>query len=164
MNNQNSKPKIYLDTSVPSHLYATEAPRQMADTWRLWAAIRAGEYDTFISTTVTDELEAAPKLKQDLIFNEINIAKIKILMPSNKVKQLAAEYIKAGILSDKHYDDCMHIAFASIHGCEVLVSWNFRHLVKTKTMDGTKVVNKNNQCEEIVIVSPAILLEMRRTI
>jgi hypothetical protein len=58
MSDQPSKPRIYLDTSAPSHLFAPDVPMQMADTWRLWADIRANEYDAFISAMVADELEA----------------------------------------------------------------------------------------------------------
>jgi phage terminase large subunit-like protein len=61
--------------------------------------------------------------------------------------------------SGGHYNDCMHMAYASVYICDVLVSWNFRHLVKARTMDGVRVVNENNRYGEIVIVSPAILLD-----
>jgi predicted nucleic acid-binding protein len=163
MSDQSSKPRIYLDTLVISLLYAPEAPLRMADTWQLWAAIRAGEYDVFISTTVTDELEAAPEPKQSQMLNEIRLAGIVTLKISDDVRRLAAEYVQAGILNAKHYNDCEHIAVALAHGCGALVSWNFSHLVKARTIDGANAVNKNNQYGEIAIVTPAILLERRAT-
>jgi predicted nucleic acid-binding protein len=159
MDNRNSKPRIYLDTSVPSHLYDTDAPAQTIDTWRLWTTIKTGDYDAFISPTVIDELEATLQPKRSLIINEINLAGIETLKISNDVTRLANNYIKAGILGNKHYNDCMHMAFASIYKCDALISWNFRHLVKIKTIDGAQAVNANNQYGKIVIVSPAILLE-----
>jgi hypothetical protein len=128
------------------------------DTWRLWAAIRADEYDAFISPAVMDELKTAPEPKQTLIINEINLTRITTLNVSDEITRLAIEYVKAGILSAKHYDDCKHMAFASIHGCDTLVSWNFRHLVKAKTMSRAQAVNADNQCRSIAIMSPAMLL------
>jgi predicted nucleic acid-binding protein len=57
------KLKIYLDTSVISHLDAPDVPDKMADTLKLWEYIKAGVYDVVISDVVTDELAkcAEPK-------------------------------------------------------------------------------------------------------
>jgi hypothetical protein len=89
----------------------------------------------------------------------MNNAKIKTLGGSDEIDRLAAEYVRQGILSAKNYNDCLHLAFASIGKCDALVSWNFRHLVSAITLNGARIANANNQYGEIAIVSPAILLD-----
>ena len=60
------KPRIYLDTSVISHLDAPDTPDKQADTHKLWELIKAGEYDVYISPVVMIELDvcAEPFVKK----------------------------------------------------------------------------------------------------
>ena len=75
------------------------------------------------------------------------------------MNQLAREYITHGVLNEKSFDDCMHIAFAVVFDCDVIVSWNFKHLVNFKTINRVKIVNAINQYREISIITPTMLLE-----
>ena len=63
------------------------------------------------------------------------------------------------MLKEKSYDDCLHIAYAVIHHCDVIVSWNFKHLVNFRTIDKVKIVNAINRYKEISIISPTMLIE-----
>jgi len=83
----------------------------------------------------------------------------QILGQSNEVSLLARAYINNGVLKEKSYDDCMHIAFAVVYSCDVIVSWNFKHLVNFKTVNKVKVVNAINNYREISILTPTMLLE-----
>ena len=60
------KLKLYLDTSVISHLFADDTPDKMQDTNQLWNELVSGKYAVYISSVVTDELErcAEPRLSQ----------------------------------------------------------------------------------------------------
>lgn len=49
------KLKIYLDTSVISHLDAPDTPEKMADTLKLWEGIKRGEYEVYVSYMTIDE-------------------------------------------------------------------------------------------------------------
>ena len=55
--------------------------------------------------------------------------------------------------------DCLHIAFAVAYDCDIIVSWNFKHLVNYRTVSEVKIVNAINNYREINIVSPTMLLE-----
>jgi predicted nucleic acid-binding protein len=161
MNDQGSRPKIYLDTSVPSHLFDTDALLQTVDTWRLWAAIRGGEYDACISSAVMDELKKTPEPKLRRIIREIGAAGIEELSISDEVIRLTEEYIGAGVLGGAHRLDCLHIAFATISGCGTLVSWNFQHLAKAGTTSKVAPVNTQNKYSAVAIESPATLVARR---
>ena len=55
--------------------------------------------------------------------------------------------------------DCLHIATAVVNDCDLIVSWNFKHLVNYKTISKVRVVNAINRYKEIGIVSPTMLVE-----
>ena len=58
----------------------------------------------------------------------------------------------------KSYDDCLHIAGAVICGCDVIVSWNFKHIVNFKTINGVKILSYANGYKFIEIMPPKILV------
>jgi len=153
------KLKLYLDTSTMSHLFADDAIDKMDDTNRFWTDVIDGKYDIFISPSVLGEIEKCTEQKRVQLYQKLNEITFQILEKTNEVSSLAKEYITKGVLSEKSYDDCMHIAFAVVYDCDVIVSWNFRHLVNFKTINKVKVVNAINNYREISIVTPTMLLE-----
>ena len=48
--------KVYLDTSVISHLLQEDVPEKMADTRKLWEKFKAGQYDVYLSTVTLEEI------------------------------------------------------------------------------------------------------------
>jgi hypothetical protein len=42
-------------------------------------------------------------------------------------------------------------------GCDVIVSWNFKHIVNIKTMDGVKAVTALEDCDNVLILGPSAL-------
>ena len=63
-----SRLKVYLDTSVISHLLQEDVPEKMADTRQLWEMFRAGKYDVYLSTVTLEEVEACPEPKRNSLF------------------------------------------------------------------------------------------------
>ena len=153
------KLKLYLDTSIISHLFANDAPEKMEDTNRFWEEVVKGKYEIYISPVVMDELENCHEPKRSLMFNELNRVQLHILDRTDEVSVLAREYIAGGVLSEKSFADCLHIAFAVVYDCDIIVSWNFKHLVNFQTINKVKVVNAINHYREIGIMPPAMLLE-----
>jgi len=93
------------------------------------------------------------------MLEKIRQIELNLLHETNEVKELATEYIKGGVLKEKSYDDCLHIAYAVIHHCDAIVSWNFKHLVNFRTIDKVRIVNAINRYKEISIISPSMLVE-----
>jgi predicted nucleic acid-binding protein len=135
------KLKIYLDTSVISHLDAADAPDKEADTRRLWEEIKAGVFEVFISPVVMEELNDCYEPKLSGLLTQLRLIRYTTLDETDEVLDLAWKYIDAGILRKKSINDCRHVAYACVSGCDMVVSWNFKHLVNIKTVNGVKGVN-----------------------
>lgn len=63
------KLRVYLDTSVISHLLQKDVPEKMADTRQLWEMFRAGKYDVYLSTVTLEELKGCSEPKQSQLFD-----------------------------------------------------------------------------------------------
>ena len=153
------KLKIYLDTSVISHLIAPDVPEKEADTRRLWSEIREGRFDVFISPVVAEELERCPEPKRSLLLEYLHKIDFTVLHKNVEVAELTSQYIEAKILRGKSFDDCQHIAYACVYNCDIILSWNFKHLVNFKTISGVKAVNSLAGYREMPIYSPTMLVE-----
>lgn len=153
------KLKLYLDTSTISHLYANDTPDKMRDTNSFWEDIVDGKYETYISPVTIDEIENCNEPKRSRMFKYLEEVDFQILSETPEIIRLADQYIVGGVLNEKSYADCLHIAFAVVYNCDIIVSWNFRHLANYKTINKVKVVNVMNHYKEISIMPPSMLLE-----
>jgi len=153
------KQKIYLDTSVVSHLDQQDAPDKMNDTLAFWEEIKRGLYEVYISGVVIDELMKNVEPKQSILLSHLADIEYTVLTVDETVDALASKFIEHGILKEKSIDDCYHIAFAMRHGCDAIISWNFKHIYNIKTIRGVKIVSGITGYPEIAIYSPTILIQ-----
>jgi predicted nucleic acid-binding protein len=130
----------------------------MADTRKLWESIQAGEYDVFISPVVMIELGECSEPKHTCLLEWLSKIDYTELQANNEVLELAAQYLKAGILPPKSARDRQHIAYACVHNCDMVISWNFKHMVNVKTISGVKGVNALAGYKEMPIYTPTILI------
>ena len=147
--------KLYLDTSVPNAYFDDRNPYRQEITKRFW--LKLNEYQVVISDLVIREMEATgdEKLRKKLI----DIVKDfeSISTKSDEIILLSEEYISKGIIPAKHLEDAIHIAAATINSVDILVSWNFEHIVKLKTKREVNAVNTLLGYSPIEIVEPAML-------
>ncbi len=68
--------------------------------------------------------------------------------------KLAKTYIKEKVVGNTHIDDCLHIALATIHNVDILVSWNFKHIVNIYRIRGYNSVNLKLGYKTLEIRSP----------
>ncbi|MCL2747108.1 MAG: PIN domain-containing protein [Oscillospiraceae bacterium] len=153
------KLKIYLDTSVVSHLFADDTPDKMDDTNKLWDDFKAGKYDIFISTITVEELQKCSEPKRSKMAERLGEIDFQVLEETDEINNLAYEYLYNGVLTKKSVDDCLHMACAVVMNCDIIISWNFKHLVNYRTINKVKIVNAVNHYKEISIISPTMLLE-----
>jgi predicted nucleic acid-binding protein len=152
------KLKIYLDTSVISHLNAPDTPDKMADTLKLWELIKKGKFEVYISLAVTVELTRCIQPKLSFMIEKLEEIEYTTLMEVDEIGQLANQYVKAGVLSPKNFIDCQHIAYACVYNCDMIVSWNFKHLVNYNIINGIKSINILTGYKEMLIYSPTMLI------
>jgi len=153
------KIRVYLDTSVVSYLDQQDAPEKMAETKEAWERIKDGDYEVFISTLVIDELQKCREPKRALLLNFLRQIKFTILEVNEETVRLAEKFIDFGVLKKKSFEDCQHIAAAILSNCDIIVSWNFKHIVNVKTIRGIKVVTTLEGYKDILIYPPSALLE-----
>jgi predicted nucleic acid-binding protein len=150
--------KLYLDSSIISHLYAPDVPEKMADTVALWELIKKGRFEVYISPAVTVELARCVQPKLSFMLSKLDEIEYTTLMETDEIGQLANQYVQAGVLSTKNFVDCQHIAYACVYNCDIIVSWNFGHMVNYKTINGVKAVNALMGYKEMPIYSPTMLI------
>jgi predicted nucleic acid-binding protein len=154
----NKKPKVYLDTSVISHLFQDEKPEAQEYTLEFWEMIKNGEFDIYISRVVLEEIEKAPSEKREQMFvaiAKINCTNIEI---TDEVKLVASTFINKGILPPKSVPDSLHIAAALSGGCDYLATWNMKHLANIKTNQGVRVITAMNNYKELHIEPPSMFI------
>jgi predicted nucleic acid-binding protein len=142
--------RIYIDTSVIGGYY--DAPLQAA-TQQLFERIQNGEFTVLLSSVTQDELENAPTHVQELVKNMKNEF-IKFLITSDEAVELANDYINEKVVGQSSYADCLHIALATIHRADFLISWNFRHIVNVQRIRGYNFINIRNGYKQLEIRSP----------
>jgi len=76
---------------------------------------------------------------------------------NSEIKALAEEYIVKGVIPVKYFEDALHIAVATVNSLDILISWNFEHIVKLKTKREVNVINVLLGYGEIEIIEPAML-------
>ena len=155
----NRKIKVYLDTSVISYLDQQDAPEQMQETREVWERIKAGQYEVFISDVVLRELaDCKEEAKRDLLIGHLAEIKYNLIAVDDDIAKLAEKIVTKGVLKQKNIDDCQHIAAAILSDCDIIVSWNFKHIVNVKTIRGIKVITTVEGYKDLLIYQPTALL------
>ena len=151
--------KVYLDTSVISHLMQEDVPEKMADTRELWKMFKDGKYDVYVSAVTLREIQNCPEPKKTQLIDYLNQIKFTTLEITEDVVAVARKIIEMGILSQKSFDDCQHIGVAVVNECDCIISWNFKHIVNVKTIRGIRAITNLEGYKSIEIWNPSVLLE-----
>lgn len=153
------KLKIYLETTILNFYYADDAQEKMEDTRILFNEISLGHYIGYTSMSVIREISKAQEEKRKQLLELIQQFNIEILEDEPEAERIADIYVKEGIIPAKYMTDGLHIALATIHDMDIIVSWNFKHIVKRKTILMTNVVNYREGYRNIDIYSPSEVIE-----
>ena len=124
------KPRVYIETTIPSAYFdARRDPAMVArrEATRRWWATAGERYELVTSKAVDEELEAGPWSRK-LAWLEL-IADLPRLEFPPKVAEITSTYTRNRLMPR---GDAVHLALASFHRCNYLVTWNFKHLAKPK--------------------------------
>ena len=123
-------------------------------TLKLFERLTSEEYEGYTSVIVLYEIEKAEEKRANTLKNKIKELDVEVLENNPEIEKLAGEYIKEGLIAQKHFDDAQHIALASYYEMDAIVSWNFEHMVKLKMRRGIPSVNVLNGYKPIEIITP----------
>jgi predicted nucleic acid-binding protein len=129
--------RVYVDTSVIGGCLDDEFREASL---RLFDRSRAGHALLVSSDTTLAELASAPAKVRDVI-EDLPRKYVELIRQSTESEALAEEYIRQGVVSRRMLADAQHIAVATVARVDVLVSWNFRHIVNLDRIHGFNAVN-----------------------
>lgn len=142
--------RVYVDTSVIGGCHDDEfAPWSNG----LMKDFRLGNFRPVVSEVVDAEVRDAPEPIQD-IYSELLTLEPEFLNATEEAVQLAETYLERQILTAKFFDDALHIALASVAEVDVLVSWNFKHIVHFDKIRLFTAVNIELGYKPLQIYSP----------
>jgi len=152
------KLKIYIDTSVIGNLDRDEENEIKTDTHILWNQIKDDLYGVVLSDVTIAEIDDCQEEKREILYDYLNEINYTLVEVDEKTLEVASRFIDLGVLKEKSFDDCQHIAAAITSRCDVIVSWNFKHIVNHKTMMGVKAVTALEGFNDVLIYTPSILI------
>ncbi|MBU1695120.1 MAG: PIN domain-containing protein [Verrucomicrobia bacterium] len=142
--------RIYLDSSVFGGCFDEEFAKESL---RLVAEIKAGKFRLVMSETVLAELESAPAHVQNALA-DIPKEFIETVASNPEVEALQQAYLEAKIVGPASAADAEHIAIATVARADMIVSWNFKHIVHYEKIAGYLSVNLRLGYGSIGIYSP----------
>jgi hypothetical protein len=118
--------RVYVDTSVLGGCFDPEFAK-----WSLGLMddFRSGVYVAVLSDVTGAEVALAPPRVRDLHAEIAGMAE-EVLPVTREALEVTTRYAERGVLGPRYRNDMLHIALASITEVDVLVSWNFRHIVR----------------------------------
>ena len=148
------KQRLYIDTSVFGGYFDDEFEEY---TKPLFDKIANGDFKLLFSTVTQDELENAPPQVRELV-KHLKIEYTEFIEETEDAVELASKYIFEKVVGQTSYADCLHIALATIHRADFLISWNFKHIVNVQRIMGYNSVNLKNGYKQLDIRSPRELI------
>ena len=141
---------VYLDTSVIGGCFDAEFSEWSNS---LMKDFLAGTFVPILSDVLAAEIQDAPETVRRK-YEDLTRIEHKFVVVTQETIDLAESYQRREILTPKFYDDGLHIALASIAEADLLVSWNFRHIVHFDKIRLFNSVNLELGYKPLQIYSP----------
>ncbi len=155
------KPKVYIETTVVSYLVARPSSDATVGSWqretrRFWADY-ADRFEFVVSSIVLNEASGGdPRAAQQRL--EV-LLPLTVLEPLSEADTLAQKLLNAGAVPQTSSPDAEHIAIATVHGIEYLVSWNHKHILNIDTREQINQICQAEGFKPITICTPIELME-----
>ena len=134
-----------------------------ADTVTLFEECATGKFEPYTSDYVIKEIEDAPSEKKEQMLGLIKRYNITVLAASDEAVNLAGRYVLEGALPQGSLTDANHIASATVNDLDMIISLNFRHIVKEKTIKRTAAINVLAGYRAMEINSPMEVIDDDKT-
>jgi predicted nucleic acid-binding protein len=143
--------RIYIDTSVISALDDARAPDRQSLTREFFDRLR--EFDAATSELTRAEIERTrdPERRAQMLGV---LGLVHVFAISEQAKTLADRYLVAGIFPATVPEDALHVAAAVVAGFDVIVSWNFKHLVNQRRRAAVAALTQSLGYRTPAIISP----------
>ena len=143
-------PRLYFDTSVFGGVYDEEF-EEISNL--LFEKVRLGQIVCVYSDLSETELQNAPQRVRQY-FADLPKEHLQFVEVTEEAYELAQKYIDENVVGKTSTDDCKHIATATINKVDILVSWNFKHIVNVFRIRGYNSINLRLGYKQLDIRSP----------
>ena len=145
--------RVYIENSVIVGYFDDEFKEH---THKLFDKFKNGTYKPIISSHVIAELEnGAP----DYVKENLKTIDYEEYIVNDEMAKLAEKYMEQKIVSENYFGDALHIAVATVIGVDVLVSWNFKHIVNLDRIKAFNSVNLKEGYKVLEIRTPREIIE-----
>ena len=138
--------KIYADTSVFGGVFDQEFSTPSK---QFFDEIDAGRFVLVTSAIVEAEIEPAPEKIRTFFATYAKAASIAVV--NEEALKLQSSYINSGVVTENSLEDALHVAIATVSECDLIVSWNFKHIVHFDKIPKYNAVNTLNGYNHIGI-------------
>ena len=155
------KPRVYIESTVVSYLVARPsnnpilAARQKAS--RRLREDYADRFEFVISQLVQDEIQRGDITAAQQRLEVVSPLMVLEILPD--VDVLVQKLLEAGAVPRNSEPDAQHIAIATVHGIEYLVSWNHKHIVNEHKREHINQVCQEAEFQPTTICTPIELME-----
>ena len=153
---------IYIETSIPSFYHDTrtavqfQARREWTREW--WKIARLRD-ELVTSDPVLAELERSPEPKRSQAITLLE--PLPMLDDVEEVDVLVAVYLKHKLMPREATGDARHLALATFYRCDVLASWNCKHIANANKREHIESINSMLGYETPLLITPLELLETK---
>ena len=151
--------RVYVETTIPSFYFEGRSEPEMAarrDWTRRWWQDAETDYELVTSAAVIDELSQGnfPGRSDALQLVE----GLPLVPVEAEVVEIVQAYVARKVMPSDPVGDALHLALASFHRCDFLLTWNCRHLANANKFDHIRRVNTLLGLFVPVLVTPLELL------
>jgi predicted nucleic acid-binding protein len=155
------KQKICFDTSAVCSLFDNSPNTPVAVRLFEFLDHHSESFSLFASPIFYIEVNQSQQELYDVITAFLATSTIVSLPYSLNAIQLAESYLKKQVLTENHWRDLVHIAYASVGSCDYFISCDQRHVVRQKTIAHVKTINSQQNIFVPQIVTPLTFLEFQ---
>jgi predicted nucleic acid-binding protein len=143
--------RLYLDSSVFSAYYDSRVRDRQEATQQFW--IRLPEFEAATSDVARSELRetADTELRGKLLKR---LGEVRLLSLTDEMRHIGGEYVAQGAFSLAQINDALHVAAAVLTRHDILVSWNFKHLVNRRRRAQVNQISISLGLPTIEILAP----------
>ena len=134
--------RVYIETSIPSFYFETRSEPDMVarrDWTRQWWNQSGSRYHLVTSVAVIEELERGEFTAKEQCLRLMD--PLPLLRIEPPVSEVVEAYIRHQVMPNDPLGDALHLALASYHKCDFLLTWNCRHLANANKFGHIRRVN-----------------------
>lgn len=153
------KPRVYIETTIPSFYHEVRPEPDMVarrEWTREWWDHHRSHYLLVTSIAVIEELERGdhPRKQECLEL----LARVPLLSVSDAVVEIVDTYVRHHVMPSNPRGDALHLALASLHQCQFLLTWNCSHLANANKQEHIRHVNALQGLYFPVLTTPLELI------